>query len=325
MKFLQNLKQYCWAIIFLILISINSYSIKRNADSIESNASAVIVLSKGAEILSDTVKDIIHVYKHDRTKLKENIALTEICLDQVVKNKVQIKKSFEYSYKVLKLLNSKIDAIHRKPTYKYLKSVTVFIIGEIANLPKNEQSEENNNESFQEKKISGWCGTGVIVKMDDTGTYILTNKHVAGGYQTNPVKIFIWHDGKKRHCQIVKLHDSQDLALLKISERLKNKQVVKGIAYPEITEKVYTVGHSLGRPFLYEEGIYSGTSFFYDIYQLPCIGGQSGSGIFNKDGLILGLICSNMGIEIQGKISWDYTRTNAVKGVYIVKFLKELL
>lgn len=205
--------------------------------------------------------------------------------------------------------------IHKKPTYKYLKSVTVFI---------SRKTIPNNKHFLYTKKKKKWRGTGVIVKIDKTNTYILTNKHVVGGYASKPSETFIIEGKKSIKCEIIKMHSTQDLALLKIKDRLRGKQSINGLAFPNITEKVYTVGHSLGRPYIYGEGIFSGTILRHDVYQLPCISGQSGSGIFNKHGYLLGLIYSGSGTIIKGVRVWDFTRANVVKGVYLKEFLEEL-
>lgn len=205
------------------------------------------------------------------------------------------------------------DAIHQKPSYKYLKSVTVYIEGASYTVIHSPNSTDAEAEH--------WVGTGVVVKVDKDYTYILTNNHVAGMNKLY-VQICIHNLGKKIYCDVIAKHPTQDLALVRVKGQLKGKEVVKGLSYPIITEPVYTVGHALGRPFIYGEGVFSGTIIEHDIYQLPCIGGQSGSGIFSKEGYLLGLVYSVFGGM---NYQLDFTRANAVKGIYLKEFLEENL
>jgi len=227
-------------------------------------------------------------------------------------NKIYLNEANIISNKECSILNKEnIEEINKKPTHKYLKSVTVIVTGKEVN--------------YDHTPPVSWCGTGVIVKVDENNTYILTNKHVVGGYDPFVSLISVKVGKKMVACDVVKLHESVDLALLKIEGTIPGKDVVRGLAYPEITEKVFTIGHSLARPFIYGEGVFSGTILKHDIYQIPGSPGQSGSGVFNKDGELLGLIYSGSGFEAFGNLQMDTTRTNVVKGFYIKKFLEENL
>jgi len=310
MKIFQDLKKFLWVMIAIMLIGLNSYRIGLNTKYCQSNASAIILQSDGVTTLADTMTGFGKFWAKDRAEINSN------------------RSNIENLFKNDKDIETIINKMNKKPTYKYLKSVTVFIIGEVVAIPK-----PNTHEYIIEiplavdyrQELLQWCGTGIIVKIDAYNTYILTNKHVAGGYKKESVKIQILDGKEKLDCEVVKLHDTQDLALLKIRGKLKDKSVVRGLAFPEITEKVFTVGHSLARPFMYGEGVFSGTTIEHDVYQLPCIGGQSGSGVFNSKGDVIGLVYSVAGARNGFLIQWDYTRANVVKGIYVQEFLEENL
>ena len=202
-----------------------------------------------------------------------------------------------------------MQASYQKPSYEYLKSVTVFIKGS----------------SVVNQKLHEWIGTGIIVKMD-TDTYILVNRHMINKTNGDFIEIKVPVYDEDFYCEIVKVYGTADLALLKVKGRLNNKAVVKGFANPTITEKVYSVGNGLGRPFLYTEGIFSGEYSINDIYQMSTIWGQSGGGVFNKNGEVLGLIFKVNAFKGKCKSNhFDFTRGYAIKSIYIQKFLKESL
>lgn len=199
----------------------------------------------------------------------------------------------------------------QRPSLKYLKSVTVIVSGE---------SEETGER---------WIGTGVVVKITSDFTYILTNKHVVGvGLGVSGVNIKVI-DSLSRTCrdaEIVKTHPVVDLAIIKITGKILGKQAIKGVAFPKVTEKIYTVGHSLGRLYLYAEGVFSGNMGLYDIYQIPTMWGSSGSGLFNAQGDLVGMIFA-LDYDIIGLFFpvIDIAHCRAIPAIYIQNFLKNVL
>ncbi len=113
-----------------------------------------------------------------------------------------------------------------------------------------------------------------------------------------------------------------DLALIKVAGKIPGKRVIKGIAFPEIAEKVYTVGSHLSRFFVYGEGVYSGISTIGDIYMLPTMGGCSGSGVFNKEGKLMGLIFESNYSYFGIFPTMDVAHGLAIKTVFIKNFLR---
>ena len=320
---IKDLLRYTTIILLVVFIGINSYNINQNNIHCKTTANDNIILSDNVKnltmSLTNFTKCYVEIRQNDLLKQQENTNNIHFLSTQFMENARSVLKIGELCLAQSTELNNKINTIHQQPSFQYLKSVTVFITGETIPTPSSKKH------TVWTKKLcsNAWCGTGVVVKIDDTSTYILTNKHVAGGYQSLPVIISILLNGETYICDILKLHHSEDLALLKIDKVLPGLQCVKGIAYPETTEQVFTVGHSLGRPYMYGEGVYSGTTMSCDIYQLPCISGQSGSGIFSKEGYLLGLIYSMSGTYINGNRQYDFTRANCVKGIYLKEFLLE--
>lgn len=340
-KVIKDLKKYIWVIAILALVSVNSYTINANTTQCSSNTNATILLSTGVENLALSITNFARGYvknrEHDMLGQKTNYHIAIGALNLAQSNITDIKSLFncvEINGKIGYLLNDKIEALHQQPTPQYLKNVTVFIRGKeytvkvppiVPKLPFTPQVPKVPfvPKVHKEKPVGAKYGTGVVVKIDSEYTYILTNKHVAGG--NKPAILNILHNKKSYSAEIVKKHYSQDLALLKVKGLIPTKQVVNGLAFPEIGEKVWTMGHHLGRPFIYGEGVYSSTNIKHDIYQLPVMGGCSGSGVFNKHGELMGLVyCISGGTMAYSRI-WDITHGNVVKGIYVQKFLQKYL
>lgn len=215
-----------------------------------------------------------------------------------------------------------------KPSYDYLKSVTVIIYG-IGKLP----SEEFKGSLIRLKSkyyiisenlnIIKWLGTGVIIKIKNGYTYILTNAHIAGKKLTN-VTLFVENDDKNYEAEVVQCHKILDIAVIKFKGKLKGKQVIKGIAVAKPQDKVYCVGHHLGVPYIYGEGVFAGYVGFYDKIQIPCMWGNSGSGIFDKEGNLVALV---FGINYQTIFDspvFDVAHAIAIDSISIKLFLNKI-
>lgn len=204
-----------------------------------------------------------------------------------------------------------------KPSYEYLKSVTVYINGCAKEAPKDIGY-------LIDKEGVCWLGTGIIVKTTTTDTYVLTNKHVAGGDTTNPI-LYVEEDNQKIEAEIIKYHDYLDLAVLKIPRILRNKSVIKGFGYPTIQDEVFIVGHPLGNKYIYTEGIVAGYVDMSLLLQAPCIFGNSGSGVFDKDGKLVGLVYALQGYSgFLGMPMAQITHTLCVDIISIDIFLEKL-
>ena len=206
-----------------------------------------------------------------------------------------------------------------KPSYDYLKSMAVYIIGC--------SGEIDISEKLTYKLDNGgmcWAGTGVIVKIDDNETYILTNGHVAGK-DKNDVILFVENDNRKFHADVVDYDKKIDAAVIKVNSVLKNKSAIKGIAEVDIQDPVYIVGNPLSVKFTYTEGVVANFEGVDILIQAPCIYGNSGSGVFNKYGELVGLVYA---LEVypgfMGIPTARITHTLAVDSKFIKTFLQEL-
>ena len=199
-----------------------------------------------------------------------------------------------------------------KPSYEYLKSITVYIVGET--IP-----EEKENELIEIGET--WAGTGTVIKIDKKYTYILTNKHVVK--QNKKSIVFVENDLKMVEAEIVAFHDSDliDLAIIKVKGKLKGKRVVKGISTASYQDRLYLVGHHLGRRYVYGEGVFAGYDGIYDIIQIPTLFGNSGTGVCNKKGELIGLIFAINRVDF---FNLDVSHGIAIDGLTIEIFLEKL-
>lgn len=209
-----------------------------------------------------------------------------------------------------------IDQITKKPSYNYLKSVTVMIEGQ------------------SKKGFNTWMGTGIIVKektpdycsvLRNTAcpiyTYILTNAHTAGRDDPDFI-LTVKVNNFYKLAEVVKFHSKLDLALIKVYGKLEGKRAIKGIALVKPQDKVYLVGHHLGRPYIYGEGVFAGYDRIYSVIQIPILFGNSGSGVFNKDGKLVSLIFA---ISRTGFRSIDTAHGLGIDNLSIIVFLKDIL
>lgn len=204
-----------------------------------------------------------------------------------------------------------------KPTYEELKAHTVYIIG------CSEKDSEKNNLTYPlATDKSCWSGTGVIIKITDTETFILTNNHVAGK-NVKSVKLYV--ENKTIPAEVVKYHNYVDLAVIKITDKLKDKVAIPGVASVNIQDPVYVVGNPLSVKNVYSEGVMGGYEGISMLIQVPCIYGSSGSGVWDKDGNLVGLVYA---LEIYpgflGIPTARITHSLVVDGISIKTFLEDL-
>jgi len=142
---------------------------------------------------------------------------------------------------------------HKAPTYEQLKSHTVFITGIIP---------DKKYEDYMIEKGSSWIGTGFVFKVSDKYTWIITNKHIAGIFankEGETTELYIGDTKKERvKAQIVRFHPKYDIVLLMVHGKLEGKRQVRGLSTAKPQDKVYVVGHHLGRPYIYGEGVFAG-------------------------------------------------------------------
>lgn len=214
---------------------------------------------------------------------------------------------------ILNLLNE-LNERTKKPSYNYLKSVTVYILAE---LPEPIEEEDEYGEITT---VEGWQGTGIVIKITERYTYILTNAHVAGKDYGAP-DIYVLNEKVSRiPAKVIKFHKYTDLAIIRVAGKLKNKQAIRGIAQIKSQDRIFLVGHHLGRPYIYGEGVLAGHEGSYDLVQIPILFGNSGSGVFDKDGNLVAMVFA---INKLNRYSYDTSHGVAINSFTIKYFLYE--
>lgn len=247
---------------------------------------------------------VLYVHVQFHTLRMQNEAIKG-SLSELYDNDVALYNKLSEEEEVQKDLKASLS----RPTYQYLKNVTVFIV---------------NREVGNDDKA--WLGTGVVVKVAENATYILTNRHVCNDDLTH--QCIIYEKDAAYLATVVKVSKSEfDMALLKVDTAIPNKEAVKGIATASIQEPVYMVGHNQARPFVYAEGVIAGYDFqnnkslLVDISAAP---GNSGSGIINKKGELVGLLWGGTITGEEPYMAPDLTHALCVDGRVLKLFLLEL-
>ena len=241
-----------------------------------------------------------------------NIAknLDKIKKDQAAENYALLKtiyavdkKAESRSQGIVDGVNQVVDSVNAvigKPSYEYLKAITVRLCAKAIDPTKLAIGDPK-----------GWMGTGVILAITDKYTYILTNRHVMGNYGDGKYKYYV-KEGDNR-IPVVALKISKDagvdLALIRLDGKIDNKRAVIGFGQnPNPQDAVYMVGMDLGRPFFYSEGTVSG----FDpeegdelVVGMPVGPGNSGSGIINSQGALVGLLYAGSVIDQDGVEEMD--------------------
>ena len=144
-----------------------------------------------------------------------------------------------------------------------------------------------------------WTGSGVIISEDG---YILTNHHVGGDPTIVDMVAYIYGDSTEYSATLIASDSHNDIALIKINAsdlkpvRFGNSETVK------VGDRAAAVGNPGGvNPDTFSEGIISNilNDSPYEIYAPDCFqmtvsitGGNSGGGLFNYRGELIGLSCA---------------------------------
>jgi len=174
-------------------------------------------------------------------------------------------------------INATLKRLAQKPTYEYLKSITVYLKGK----PKDPTAEHGR-----------WGGTGLIIKVTNDETYLLTNKHMCEWEEDSICYAYDVDTKTEYPITLVKSNNfDEDIQVVKFSGHIPGKQAVKGVADSVIQEPVFLCGQNNGTPFVYGEGVVAGVWGDHDLLiQISSTHGNSGSGIINKDGYLVGLV-----------------------------------
>lgn len=193
-----------------------------------------------------------------------------------------------------------VEDITKKPSFEYLKSVTVRVL-----------------EIMSPDKIG--TGTGTIVKVTDDYTYILTNRHMA---PTVDSVVMVQKDGILYKTEIIKIAMVRDLALLRVTGKIPNTNVVKGFAKAYEQDKVYSVGMYLGLQDIYTEGTVAGWEDESQLMNMPSLNGCSGSGIFDQDGNLVAVLFAGNAYNF---FAQDTAKAICVPFIGVYAFLEEYL
>ena len=208
-----------------------------------------------------------------------------------------------------------------KPTYEEIRSHSVWIEGCAGG------ADHEDEVSFPVGDEGGcWGGTGVVIKTGYNETYILTNNHVSGKGEKD-VKLYVENDKTHRlvKAEIVAQHKTVDAAVIKIYASLPGKKAITGIATANVQDDVYVVGNPLGVRDVYSEGVVAGYEDTSMLLQMPCIYGNSGSGVFDKNGNLVGLVFAlEMYHGWMGIPEARITHTLIVDSISVKMFLSDL-
>jgi len=233
-------------------------------------------------------------------------SLISIRKDDIAKINIEVEKLKDVIKDEQIYVDNILEEINRKPSYEYLSSVTVRL--------------EYHPKIYEDY---GWIGTGSIVKITDDYTYILTNKHVA------PMgKVMFVVKGEEEYRGIVVKNDKNfDLSLVQVVGKIPTKIAIKKIDSVNPTDMVYSVGMYRGLDFIYTQGTVAGEytdseGNHSDIANMPCAGGCSGSGVFDKDGSLVAVV--HAGFR-DGYFAMDNAKSILVPSEAIKKFLEGIL
>lgn len=239
--------------------------------------------------ISDSFSEVVAL-ESELTNLVATVDAASTARDEALAQKIDTvsKDSEARDATLLTLLSaSKVDieneltAMKKKPSVDYLDSITVLII-----MKDSADATE------------GWLGTGVVVKETGDSTYIVTNKHVC-----DPNKLCWVKEGDDQYpVTVVKRNEAgYDVQIVKVNGHITGKYPVRGVADTRKGDKIYVMGHNLDRPFLYAEGVVAG--FQADetadlIIASPTAPGNSGSGVIDADGKLVGLVYAGQSVSI---------------------------
>lgn len=190
-------------------------------------------------------------------------------------------------------------------------------------------------------------GSGVILSSSEKESVILTNAHVCLGIGNN-AKVFTRNFEYK--VAKVKIHNTEDVCMVLVKANLKVNTKLASES-PKALSKSIVSGHPLLNPLTITEGHFSdfatisimdlefGPRMFFSRYLTNLISpGSSGSGVYNEEGELVGLIFAGRGMLAMGfmvpfkslmraisdldRVRWASVPTNANENTGILKIPK---
>lgn len=304
--------------------------IDRNAIKTVLTASLILTLFISVLYVSTIKGDIARLNTKIALSFSEQadsqIEVTELTfkgLMLIIQQLEDLAKSQQYIIDQNRIKEEQVNIINKKaikPTYESLKAHSVFIFG------CSGKTLENDIQIDFPIADEGtcWSGTGVVIKITNAETYILTNNHVSGKGEKD-VHLYIENGKNKVEATIIAQHPTVDAAVIKVPTKLIDKTAIPGIAKGNIQDPVFVVGNPLGVKNVYSEGVIAGYEGIDLLIQIPCIYGNSGSGVFNANGDLIGLVYA---LEVypgfMGIPEARITHSLVVDNVSIRVFLKDL-
>ncbi len=187
----------------------------------------------------------------------------------------------------LLLLHNPIRNFFESPAHKIIKN-TVEVIGDYG------------------------LGSGTIIKSDDNGSLILTNKHVCAINKEPimlqgvvelmglpvlttylPFKVVIEGQPPVEGI-VVEAAQNVDLCIISVASLRNHSTVNFASKQGRVGDKIMTAGYSLGFPLIVSEGFLAtqelADNAMFQFASLLSYPGSSGSGVFNSDGDLVGVI-----------------------------------
>lgn len=303
---------------------------KRFLDFIDNNAVKIIVttviawgLFFGVLYIQSIKKDIYDLSVRTNITAIEQEETQSFQFEMTIKGLLVVIEQLEELAKQQAYVIDQNRAVVQKldkPSYDLLKSRTVFIAG----CSDKVLSEEDRLKYGLGGEGACWSGTGSIIKITDTETYIITNNHVSGLGEPN-VTLYVQNGQSKFVAAIVAHHPYVDMAIIKIKGKLVGKTAIEKIGTVNIQDSVYVVGNPLHNKMTYSEGVVANFVEMDMLIQAPLIYGNSGSAIYNSKGEMVGL-CYALQIYpwILNLPAPQITHSLCVDSISIRAFLKTL-
>jgi len=236
-------------------------------------------------ILRQNEQTILEINARNHKDLSEYITFLE---EQIKAIEQKAIAEAEISFTRDNMITTYIQENTEKPSYDFMKASIVYLI------------------EAQVASDMGSIGTGVVIKVTENETYILTNKHVFS-FDEGTIS-YVFQDNEKYLVTLVNRDDlDHDMQIVKTNKVLPGKIAVKGIKDVMPQDKVFMVGNNNGNPFMYSEGTVSGFMKITGnlLVGMPSGPGNSGSAIFTQDGYIAGLLYAGQVFPVNDTISLD--------------------
>lgn len=176
-------------------------------------------------------------------------------------------------------------------------------------------------------------GSGVVVKSDEMGSIILTNKHICDGAlqpqaelnkqkqssADKPISTFVLvlaksrNQGKPMAAQVLEMADNLDLCAIQLVEQ-KLPSINIASNPPKVGDTIYTHGSPMGMEDVTAHGKLASRKYpwFWMVYYLGALSvrpGSSGSGVYNADAELIGLVSfGNFQANVTGIVPLEHVK-----------------